>query len=311
LQLGARGRVGPWRLLGLDLDGTLNLDGLPEPWLDALGLTRFVPLEGTLGVAGRLGGSTRRPEFEGSVELGGGRFGAVRDAALTGELSAGPKGLEFRQVRGTSNVLEVEELSGSLGWDDGVKLSARGRASGYRLRPSMEVLFPGQFFPVGLNADGEFQVQGPLVPELALGVRGEFNVRDLDVTTDAEGERRTRFSLPQARLRARCTVGRHEISFGPSRVETPSLDLDVSGGRIAYREGLWFATAGQIRSLALARPLVPEWVDARGRAEGRFGGPYRALEFAYDVDLDSVSLSTHVSYVEPLLAFFRRREKRL
>jgi hypothetical protein len=29
------------------------------------------------------------------------------------------------------------------------------------------------------------------------------------------------------------------------------------------------------------------------------------------MDLDSVSLSTHVSYTEPLLAFFRRREKRL
>jgi uncharacterized protein (DUF58 family) len=29
------------------------------------------------------------------------------------------------------------------------------------------------------------------------------------------------------------------------------------------------------------------------------------------MDLDHVSLSTHVSYVEPLLAFFRRREKRL
>ena len=290
LRLRTQGRIGPWRLLGLEVEGDVHLDGLPGAWLEALHLTRFAPLGGALTLAGHLGGSTRRPEFEGTLELRDGRFGTVRDAQLSSELSADHDGLRFRRLRGTSNVVTVDELSGQLRWDDGLWLQARGKAREYRLRPFMGILFPDDFFPVGLAADGEFQVEGPLYPELALTGQGEARVRDLDVTTGPEGQRRTHFALPAARLRTRFTVGRREITFGPSRVETESADMDISGGRIAYREGLWFSTVAEIRSLALARPLLPTWLDARGRAEGQFGGPYRELEFIYDLDLPAVSL---------------------
>ncbi|HSH70819.1 MAG TPA: translocation/assembly module TamB domain-containing protein, partial [Deferrisomatales bacterium] len=290
LRLHTRGRIGPWRLLGLEVEGDVRLDGLPEPWLEALHLTRFAPLGGALRLVGHLGGSTDSPEFDGTLELRDGRFGTVRDGQLSTELTADEDGLRFRNLRASSNVVSVDELSGRLRWDDGLWLQARGKAREYRLRPFMGILFPDDFFPVGLAADGEFQVEGPLFPELALTGRGEASVRALDVTTGPEEQRLIRFALPAARLRTRFTVGRQEITFGPSRIETESMDVDISGGRVVYREGLWFSTAAELRSLALARPLLPGWLEARGRGVGQFGGPYRELEFAYDLDLPEVSL---------------------
>jgi hypothetical protein len=289
VRLHGKGRIGPWRLLGLDVEGELDLGGIPDPWLEAMRLQRYAPLGGRVAVSGRVEGTGSRPEFHGSLDLRGGRFGVLQEARLEAQLEATAESLRFSRLRGTSNLMNLEQLSGELRWEDGLWLSSTGRVRNYRLRPFMGLFLEG-FFPVELTADATIQAEGPLYPELALDARGELTVRDLVVTTGDEGHRQTRFSMPAAVLRTRLTVGRHEITFGPSRVESASADVEIASGRVRYREGLWFSTVGQIRSLELARPLLPDWLDARGRAEGRFGGPYRELEFHYDLDLDSVLL---------------------
>ncbi|MHB8764727.1 MAG: translocation/assembly module TamB domain-containing protein, partial [Deferrisomatales bacterium] len=58
-------------------------------------------------------------------------------------------------------------------------------------------------------------------------------------------------------------------------------------GRLEYATGLWFDTDVEVRALELVRRYVPPEFDARGRARGRFGGPYGALEFRYELDLAS------------------------
>ncbi|MBE0617964.1 MAG: hypothetical protein IH608_08575, partial [Proteobacteria bacterium] len=178
------------------------------------------------------------------------------------------------------------EVEGRLGWTQGLSLRAEGRALDYDLRRFMSFLNP-EPFPVGVRAGGTFRAQGTLLPELSLDCDVELQAQDLDVTVGEGAAGDTVFAVPKARLSSRLNVGTHEIRFGTTRIETPSVAVDIPSGRILYKEGLWLDTKVTLQSLEHVRQYLPAGLDARGTADGTLGGPYRELVFAYDLDLAS------------------------
>lgn len=284
LGLEAAGRVGPWRLLDLDLKGEVSLRDLPGAWVEAAGLMRWAPVETALAVAAKVGGTRDRPQAQGTLSLEPGSFSTLRLEGGSAQWTLDPEGVSFRDLEARSSAGVISEGEGRLRWGGGLFLEARGRAVDHDLREFMGVLLPG-WFPVGVHASGTFEAEGPLTPELALECRAEFQARGLDVTVGEE--RTTVFALPSSEVVSNLTVGREEIRFGPTRVETPSASLEISSGRIVYREGLWLDTELSVRDLELVRAYVPRDLDARGRAVGSFGGSYDELVFEYDLDLSS------------------------
>ncbi|GAB4264898.1 MAG: hypothetical protein Kow0092_16820 [Deferrisomatales bacterium] len=284
------GKVGPWGLLDLDLGVAARLADLPAEWLRGLRLARYAPVEGRVQVRGHLGGAVEAPRFQGRLEAEEARFGPLRGQSLAAALEARRGELRFSEVSARTDAGVLEGARGRLSWGpEGLGLEADGRVRDYDLRRFM-ALFRREYFPVGLLASGTFHARGPLAPELALEGRVEARVRGLDVTTGPPERRVVRYALPEARVQAACTVGRQELELGPSRVEAPGAVVAVPSGRVEYRRGLWLDTELTLAGLDAARRYVPPELDARGRAVGRFGGPYRELTFDYDLDLDAVSV---------------------
>lgn len=289
LGLEASGRVGPWRLLDLRAAAAVSLRGLPTKWLEAAGLGEFAPVETALAVEAEIGGTTERPRARGTLGLEAGRLAHVRLDGASVAWAADRGGVSFSGLEVRTSVAGAAGVEGRLGWEEGLSLEARGEAEGYDLRAFMGLLLPG-WFPVGVHASGTFEAKGPLAPELNLECRVDARARDLDVTVGPAGGRRTVFALPAGSLASSLTVRAREIRFGRTRVESPSATVVIPSGRLVYAEGLWLDTDVTIRDLELVRDYVPAGIDARGRASGRFGGPYEELSFAYDLDLSSVEV---------------------
>ncbi|WP_169709412.1 translocation/assembly module TamB domain-containing protein [Deferrisoma camini] len=282
----------PWASVGLDgtwagrdrLDLTLRIGlragEVPAEWIAAARLGRFAPLAGEVSVVGRVGGTVSEPAAKGTVRLSGGRFGPVTGATARASWKADGGGLRFTGLRVASSVGGVDAMEGGLYWDDGLRLEAAGRVEGFDLRPFMGLFVP-RWFPVGLRATGRVEARGPLRPRLALRYRLSCGVEGLDVTV-RPGEAPV-YALARARVEAEGTVGTRDLTVDRADIRADSARVRISKGRVEYRKGLWFDTELSFEDLALAGRWAPAGLQARGTARGRFGGPYRNLEFTYDV----------------------------
>ncbi|RMG84734.1 MAG: hypothetical protein D6708_16650, partial [Candidatus Dadabacteria bacterium] len=213
-----------------------------------------------------------------------GRFGPVEGAEVEGRWAATPGEVRVEGLSASSSVGGVEEVAATLAWSQGLRLAARGRARGFDLRPFMGLFVRG-WFPVGLRATGPFEAEGPLAPELGLGFRVDCTVEGLDVTT-RPGDTPV-YAMPSAGVTAEGVVGKRELTIAAGRIRAGDTQIQLARGRIAYREGLWFDTDVSFGSLSAAGRWAPAGLAASGTARGRFGGPYRNLEFAYEVDAEA------------------------
>ncbi len=281
------GTVGPWGALDLEVAGSVALTPVPSPWLGAFHLARFAPVAGRVRVAGRVGGRVDAPEVRGTVTGTGIRFGPLGPSGARFGFELDREGVRFQDLSVSGPALAGEGVSGRLGWADGVSLQVKGRCTRYDLRRFMGLFVPG-WFPVGITVTGSFEAEGPLYPELALRCRVAAEGRDLDVTLAPGAD--PVYALDRGTLETRCTVGRNGLVLEDGVLRSGGTTVRIPLGRVVYREGLWFETEVATDGLGPARQYVPDWISARGTATGRFGGPYRSLEFRYAVDLEDVAV---------------------
>ncbi len=280
--LEASGTVGAWRGLGLDVRLAADVPELPRPWARAWRLRRFLPIGGRIGVEGRIEGPAEAPRATGTFTARDVRFGPIRSGEVHGRFRAARSGIRVEDVTARTNVGGVEGLAGWFRRQGGAwGLEARGRVHGFKLRPFMALFVEG-WFPVGLRAEGAFSVAGSVYPRLSLRAEIDARAEDLDVSPGGAG--RVVYALTEGRVRGRCTVGRQALLVEDMRVEGPGATVRIPKGAIRYREGLWFETEVAFGRLDAARRWIPRQLEAAGTAQGRFGGPYRDLEFEYQVD---------------------------
>lgn len=271
-----------------EVKGTANLEKLPPGWLSALGLANFAPVGGKGVFEGKITGTGKNPRVEGRLTVTGGEFSTCAIPAFSTGAVYENKVLEFKGLKADTCYGALGNFGGKLDFNDGVKLSASGDFENYDLRGSMRILpgFRDGNFPVTLFASGKLSAQGTLAPNLSLNATLSAKVRDFDVATKRNGTFTSWYGFKNGTLDTRCRIGSERIIFYKSAITADSLTLAIPGGSVDYPTGLEFETDLAIRDLSTVRRYLPEGFDASGKAVGTFGGPYSALKFNYDLDLD-------------------------
>lgn len=283
-------KIGLMERLGGDFNLRLDLRDVPPAWLKAAKLNGFGKAGGYFEILGQFAGSLSSPEINMMVDMTDGRFGEISSGKIAGRIEVGKDRAEFRKLAVSTSAGSLKDLDGTLSWAKEVTIKANAEVENYDLRKSMALL-DMEHFPVGLAASGRISAKGRLYPGILLDCRGEdLEVRDLDVSTLEGAKSHTWYSLERAKVDFSAKVTGDHIDFGKCLIDSDSVTVKIKEGRIDYDKGLEYETDVVIRNLSTVKRYLPEGFDAAGEASGKFGGPFSALKFAYDLDLNEAKV---------------------